>query len=240
MCSLSNVALSFVKDKAKDKGNFFESYLFVNCIPKLSAASKVFCELFFKQKMSIMQSYRISYWYLACFSNWQNCALRCISKRTTKGLFTIDTCTVNDRLSASTIFHPYYGPISMVHFVSLLITGQSAQCVLVNRSLGTNQLSVLSWTAHRFFHLLPWFDLSVLSISSQMNMKGSKAELCEAYPMWPNLIMTDAMPSQLTLAFDYNEHGDSWHHTIHDTYTSHVTPEVMQLLSELYACQWVC
>lgn len=176
-----------------------------------------------------MQSYRISYWYLACFSN---CALCCISKRTTKCLFTIDTCTVNDHLSASTIFHPYYGPISMVHFVSLLITDQSAQCVLVNRSLGTNQLSVLSWTAHRFFHLLPWFDLSVLSISSQMNMKGSKAELCEAYPMWPNLIMTDAMPSQLILAFDYNEHGDSWHHTIRDTYTGHVTPEVMQLLSE--------
>lgn len=122
-------------------------------------------------------------------------------------------------LSASTIFHPHYRPISMVHFVSLLITGQSAQWVLVNCSLGTNQLCVLSWPAHRFCHLLPWFDLSVLSISSQINMKGSKAESCEAYPVWPNLIMTDAMPSLLTLAFDCIEYGDSWQYTIYDTYT---------------------
>ncbi len=67
-----------------------------------------------------------------------------------------------------------------------------------------------------------------------MNMKGSKAELCKAYPVWPNLIMTEAMPSLLTLAFDCNEHGDSWQCTIYVTYTgriSHVTPEVMPLLS---------
>jgi len=34
--------------------------------------------------------------------------------------------------------------------------------------------------------------------------------------MRPNIIITDAMPRQLTLAFDYKEHVDSWQYTIHE------------------------
>lgn len=75
-------------------------------------------------------------------------------------------------LSVSTIFHSHYRPISMVHFVSLLIIGQSAQCVLVNRSLGTNQHSVFCWAAHRFCHLLVWFDLLLSFSSAHVERKG--------------------------------------------------------------------